>query len=46
MFVNCDFKHNLYIDGIQNGGYQIHRRRDGRDVDGIRNFESIWPSSE
>ena len=28
MFLNCDFKHNLYIDGIQNGGYQIHRKRD------------------
>ena len=28
MFLNCDFKHYLYIDGIQNGGFQIHRRRD------------------
>ena len=26
MLLNCDFKQNLYIDRIQNGGYQIHRR--------------------
>ena len=26
MYLNCDFKHNLYIDGIQNGDYKIHRR--------------------
>ena len=24
---NCDFNHNLYIDGFQNGGYYIHRRQ-------------------
>ena len=23
MFLNCDLKHNLYIDGIQNGGFNI-----------------------
>ena len=28
MFLNCDFNPNLYSDGIQNDGYQIHRRRD------------------
>ena len=28
MLLNCDFKQNLYIDRIQNGGYQIHRRLD------------------
>ena len=28
MLLNCDFKRNLYIDKIQNGGYQIHHRRD------------------
>ena len=28
MFLNCDFKHNLYFDVIQNGDFQIHRRRD------------------
>ena len=24
MLENCDFNHNLYIDGFQNGDYYFH----------------------